>query len=253
MQITLIGSGNVATHLGKALAQAGHTIVQIFSHHVENAITLSHAIGGQPIAALEEITIGAEMYIIAVKDDKLKEVVDRLPLLTGIVVHTAGSVPLETLSRFEQNGILYPFQTFSKQKEVDFTSLPILIESNTPAVLTSLENVAKTISTNVLQASTKQRMQLHLAAVFACNFVNHMYRLSSDILTQANLPFSLLHPLITETTQKILSIPASEAQTGPARRGDVQVIQKHLDSLQQIPDVQMLYKLLSDDIMKKYL
>nr|WP_319397794.1 DUF2520 domain-containing protein [uncultured Carboxylicivirga sp.] len=251
MRIVLIGSGNVATHLGNALYEAGHKIVQVYSRSKENAINLSASIESTGITDLSKIDTSADIYIISVKDDALSEVAELMPKVEGLVVHTAGSVEIEVLSVFENYGVLYPFQTFTKASKVNFGSVPVLVESNTEKNTETLLNLGHTLSKNVLKADSKQRAQLHIAAVYSCNFVNLMYRLADDVLQESGLPFSLLQPLILETANKVQALSPSETQTGPASRDDQQTILKHKEVLADHNELSEIYNLLTDSILKR--
>lgn len=251
MRIVLIGSGNVGTHLGKALQQAGHSIVQVYSRTVVHAEELAGQLGAKPITDLADIDRSAEWFILSIKDDALQPLIEQLPVLEGLVTHTAGSVPMAILSRFQHHGVFYPFQTFSKSTDVDFKTIPILVEGNSRQTTNMLLPLAKEISAKAQLASSEQRGQLHIAAVFACNFVNHMYALADDLLKSHQLPFDLLIPLIKETAGKMENISPQLSQTGPASRNDQQIIAKHIKSLEYHPHHQELYQTLTRSILEK--
>lgn len=251
MRIVLIGSGNVATHLGKALQQAGHSIVQVYSRTVVHAEELAGQLGAKTITDLADIDRSAEWFILSIKDDALQPLIKQLPVLEGLVTHTAGSVPMAILSRFQHHGVFYPFQTFSKSTDVDFKTIPILVEGNSRQTTNMLLPLAKEISAKAQLASSEQRGQLHIAAVFACNFVNHMYALADDLLKSHQLPFDLLIPLIKETAGKMENISPQLSQTGPASRNDQQIIAKHIKSLEYHPHHQELYQTLTRSILEK--
>lgn len=247
LHITLIGAGNVAWHLGAALAR--HNIIDtVFSRHLHHAQQLAAITGGQAIDQPGQMPTGSDIYIMAVCDDAVAPLCEALPPLNGLVAHTSGSVPISSLQRFNRHGVFYPFQTFSKQKEVCMEEVPMLLEANTPSDLGLLGQLASSISNRVMEASSQQRLQLHIAAVFACNFTNHLYGIASDILGKASLPFDLLHPLLHETTQKACTMDPYLAQTGPAVRGDAQVVNKHLMLLRDHPQWQQLYRMMSLEI-----
>lgn len=250
MRIVLIGSGNVATHLGKALYEAGHEIVQVFSRTKENAINLSAVIESAGIVELNKIDLTADVYILSLKDDILSEVIDSLPMFDGLVCHTAGSVSIDVLGKFNNSGVFYPFQTLSKEKEVDFKTIPILVEAVDENGLRQLRRLASSISNQVSEVSSDQRQQLHVSAVFACNFVNHMYRLASDLLQQSNLSFELIKPLIKETAEKVMVLSPDQTQTGPASRNDQKIIDKHMGILKAKEPFESVYKLLTNSILE---
>ena len=251
MRIVLIGSGNVATHLGNALYEAGHKIVQVYSRSKENAINLSAGIESTGITELSKIVTDAEVYIISVKDDALQEVVEKMPKVTGVVVHTAGSVGIEVLDQFDDYGVFYPFQTFTKASKVVFHNIPVLVEGNNDQTTEILLNLGYALSKNVLKADSEQRAKLHIAAVYSCNFVNLMYRLADEVLQDSELPFSLLQPLIAETANKVQSLSPTETQTGPASRDDQQTILKHKEVLQGNKELTDIYELLTSSILKR--
>lgn len=248
--ITLIGAGNVATHFGKALLEKGFPINQVYSQTKDNAFTLASELNAMPCDDIKFITDESDVYIICIKDDCIKTIVDQLSFKNKIVVHTSGSVPMDVLSAFEKHGIFYPLQTFSKEKEVDITKVPFCIEANNSETEKVLLTFGESLSNNVQLVNSEQRKQLHLAAVFACNFSNRMYAIAEDILTQNNFDFDLLKPLIIETAKKIENNSAKAMQTGPAKRNDDAVIRNHLEMLESNKNYKEIYKLISESIMK---
>jgi len=249
-KIVIIGAGNVASHLGLALKKSGYNISQVYSRHIANAECLSSLVDAVAIDDLSKITVDADIYIISVSDGVVEAVANSMPMVEGIVVHTAGSIEMSVLDRFSLHGVLYPFQTFTKQKELDFYQVPLLVKGNVSFSNNTLLELAESISCNVQQASDSKRKALHISAVFACNFVNHLYALSDELLEKEGLNFSLLAPLIKETTQKALSMKPLYAQTGPAIRGDQAVINSHLKALKMDSFYHDIYLLLSDSIAK---
>ncbi|MDD3510904.1 MAG: DUF2520 domain-containing protein [Fermentimonas sp.] len=251
MKIVFIGSGNLATHLSVALKKSGNDIVQIFSKSIENAKLLASKLDAEPVDNIKSIRSEADLYIFSVKDDALLEVVKSMPLTGGIWVHTSGSLPLNLLSanKSEGYGVFYPLQTFSKSREVDFRSIPIFIEGESYHTQNILEETAKSISGNVRVLDSDNRCYLHLAAVFANNFSNHMYLLAAEILNHHDIPFDVLKPLIRETAAKVMEMDPKSAQTGPAIRYDEKIIQKHIDLIKD-SDTKEIYKLLSKSINK---
>ncbi len=250
MDIVLIGSGNVASHLGTALHHANHHIVQVYSRKQSNALELAEQLNAEAVSDFAKLHPLADLYVISVKDDVIAEVVEQLPATKGLVVHTAGSVSIDVLARFENYGVFYPFQTFIKGAKLQFDTIPILVEANTLANVSTLIELGNELSRSVLQASSEQRGALHISAVFACNFVNHMYRLGEDVLKDSGLPFELLHPLIKETANKVMKFSPSVAQTGPASRNDQQIIRKHLKQLEGQHELAQIYELLTNSIIK---
>jgi len=251
MRIVIIGSGNVATHLAKALYSAQQSIEQVYSRNISNAKLLAAEVGAKAIDDLQTIAPTADLYVVSVKDDALASVIANMPLVNGVVVHTAGSISVDVLVRFPNYGVFYPFQTFTKHSDIDFSQIPVLIESNSQSITKSLIGLASKLSNIVLEADSKQRGNLHISAVFACNFVNHMYRLADELLSVNDLPFGLLHPLIKETAEKVQKLPPSQTQTGPAGRNDVKIIEKHLDDLSGNTELYKIYETLTASIVKR--
>ena len=251
MRITLIGSGNVATHLGAALKNAGHQISQVWSRNLQNAALLAYHLKAEPINALDHISNATDLIIIAVKDDAVDDIASFISIKNVLVVHTCGAVGINMLEKyFEKAGVFYPLQTFSKNRELNFREVPLCIESTDKNSTDLLLDVARSISNQVSIVNSAQRKVLHLAAAFACNFPNYLYAAADEILRRENLDFNLLKPLILETALKVQHISPKEAQTGPAARGDEQTMQAHLDLLQHDPDLQQLYVKLSQAIIK---
>ena len=248
MRIVFLGSGNVATHMALALKALGHTIVQVYSRKKENAMELANQIGAEPVDQIARITSTADLYIFSIKDDALPGVIADMPHSEGVWVHTAGSVPMNVFSSYVKKfGVLYPLQTFSKQRTISFSGIPLFIEGNCMEVLTFLEVLAVSLSGNVHRLCSEKRAILHLAAVFAGNFSNHMYALADRIIAEENISFDVLRPLIAETTAKAMEFSPNEVQTGPAVRGDEKVMQAHLELL-NTPELRELYTQLSKSI-----
>lgn len=250
MKITMIGAGNVATHITLALAEKGHTILQVWSRTAEHARKLAERVGAASLTELGEIFTDADLYLFCVKDDALPQVITAMPETGGIWVHTAGSLPMELFATQKSDyGVIYPLQTFSRNRELSFQEIPLFIEGSTPANAAMLEQLAQALSHNVYRLPGDKRKKLHLAAVFACNFVNHLYALSAEILNEEELPFDVLLPLIAETAAKVREMAPVAAQTGPALRGDEKVMQQHLDQIVD-PHVREIYRLLSGSIVE---
>jgi predicted short-subunit dehydrogenase-like oxidoreductase (DUF2520 family) len=246
----MIGSGNMATQLGNALAKKGFNIRQVYSYTLENAEKLADQLNAYATNNLADIQTSADLYIIAVKDAVLHQVIEHLPQVKGIVTHTAGSMSMDLLLRFDKHGIIYPFQTFTKEREVDFSVIPILLETSEEEVYNDLKVFAKKISQTVIACDSNQRRQIHLAAVFACNFANHMYAIADGILQKNNISFDVIKPLIKETAEKVQEVAAENAQTGPAIRGDQNVIDKHLKLLSDDAELSALYRKLTNRIQR---
>ncbi|HAI75910.1 MAG TPA: DUF2520 domain-containing protein [Microscillaceae bacterium] len=253
-KITFIGSGNVAWHLAQQLEKQGYTIQEVFSRQLANAEKLARQLlCTQATDDLNFSKSKAQLFIIAVADDALPQVANQLILPPeAVVVHTSGTQPLAVLNAVSNpKGVFYPLQTFSKQRnEVKLTQAAFCLETQEEHTLEMLKQVAQSLSKNVFTLNSAQRKVLHIAAVFACNFTNHLWAVAHDIVSAENIPFDLLKPLITETVQKALQTEnPAKVQTGPAKRNDQQVLQNHADWLQNHhPELTSIYTLLSQHI-----
>lgn len=249
----MLGAGNVATHLSFALQNAGINISQVYSRTEDAAKLLSVQINATFTNKISDICTDADIYFYCLKDSVLAEIIPEIKALEAIHIHTAGSMNIDVFAPYFKNyGVLYPLQTFSKNKAVNFSEVPVFIEASNEKVEIKLNYLASLITTKVYQISSEQRIKLHLAAVFACNFTNYLYTLSSEIVAEAQLPFDILIPLITETADKIKILPPYDAQTGPAVRNDQNVILKHFSLLSESKDKYKIYKELTKQIYKKY-
>jgi|YelNatPaOPRAMG01_1025707.scaffolds.fasta_scaffold02520_25 predicted short-subunit dehydrogenase-like oxidoreductase (DUF2520 family) len=251
MNIVLIGAGNLGWHLASHLAEADLTIRQIVSKTPEHARKLGQLVNASFTINMEEIEPDADFYIYAVPDDQLPSVIKQNPVKTGIHCHTAGSLPIQLFeNQVENYGIFYPLQTFSKQKQIEFYNIPILLEANNKKTLLALQKLAAHLTNNTLLTTFQQRQALHLAAVFACNFSNNLYAIAEQMMNKVNLSFDLLIPLIHETVEKAVQLHPLQAQTGPASRNDQKVIETHLTLLQHDERLQTLYRLFTDNIQQ---
>lgn len=250
MKIVLIGAGNLATHLGKALHAAGHDMVQVFSRTMQSAETLASLLDAEPLTDMAQVRDDADVYIFSVKDSALEQLISQL--CGGekkVFLHTAGSMPMSVFrGKALHYGVLYPMQTFSKQREVDFSIIPCFIEANDEFAQKQIEGLAVQISHRVYQLSSEDRRYLHLSAVFACNFANHCYAVSQELLQQHGIPFDVMLPLIDETAAKVHGMTPKDAQTGPAVRYDENVIGKQIQLLENQPYFQKIYDCMSKSI-----
>lgn len=253
MKVVIIGSGNVATHLSLALASLeGIEICQVYSPTEAHAEILAERLNCDFVTDPAQIRKDADVYLFALKDQALETVIRAVPANNGLWLHTSGSMPMQVFAGYtERYGVLYPLQTFSKSREISFQGIPLFIECHREEDKNCLEELARRLSGKVCELSSEKRRSLHLAAVFACNFTNHIYALAEEILAKEGLSRDYLFPLIDETAAKVHELPAQEAQTGPAIRYDENIINKHLGMLADDPDVQTLYRLLSQSIHKK--
>ena len=245
IKVIIIGSGNVAQHLIKAFEKNKKIdVVQAFSRQKE---ALAHLLDSPKITNNFNDLEEADLYVIAVSDDAIASVSSQLPFENRLVVHTSGSVSLEALDKKNRNGIFYPLQTFSQKAEVDFSQIPICLESEMETDFEFLKEVAEMVSHNVYKINSEQRKALHVAAVFVNNFVNHLYQIGNEICLENKVTFEILHPLIQETANKILTLSPKEAQTGPAIRNDQQTIAAHLDFLKD-DNQKNIYQILTQSI-----
>lgn len=229
VKVIIIGSGNVAQHLIAAFHNSISTgdeieLAQVFSR---KANTLANVVDPDRITTNLAELVEADLYIIAVSDDAIGTVAAQLPFKNRLVVHTSGSVGLNVLDNDNRRGVFYPLQTFTKNKAVNFKTIPICLESENSTDFILLEKVAKMISDNVFAINSEQRKALHVAAVFVNNFTNHLYSIGNEICQENQVPFDILKPLILETAQKIMAISPQDAQTGPAKRNDLKTIEAH--------------------------
>lgn len=253
MRITLIGAGNLATHLGKALADAGNTIEQVYSRTMQSATRLAALLGCEAQTEIGNINTDSDVYVLSVSDSALPQIVPQLCAGRdgGIFVHTAGSIPADIFRRHARHyGVVYPMQTFSKEAILDFRKIPCFIEASDDGTLGVLQTMCREISDSVVPLGSDDRKYLHLAAVFASNFVNHCYNVASHIMRSHGIPFEYMYPLIDEVASKIHSMPPSDAQTGPAVRNDRNVIDRHLSLLSDEPEFREIYGIMSDGIHK---
>jgi predicted short-subunit dehydrogenase-like oxidoreductase (DUF2520 family) len=251
MRITIIGSGNVATHLAAAFKNAGHRIVQVYSRNLDNAALLAYHVKAEPIDDLAQIDAETDLFVISIKDDAIGLVAEQLAIHQKLMVHTSGATDMYALLAFSDNvGVFYPLQTFSKTKEVDFRTVPLCIEAADQTIAKTLKELAQTISNSVYDIDSAQRKTLHLAAVFACNFPNYLYNIAQQIMAQHQLDFNLIRPLILETAQKVQTALPATVQTGPAVRGDETTMNNHLQLLSDNAGLQQIYTLLSQGIIK---
>ncbi len=253
MRVVILGSGNVAAHLSRALHKAGVSIAQIYSRNLTSAQLLANEVNAAFCNITDSIIPNADVYIYAIKDDAISHLIDKVTNKKGIHIHVSGSTNISIFDNKKQHyGVIYPLQTLSKNKTIDFCTVPLFVEANSEASMKVIWEMSNKISGNVRKIDSKQRQSLHVAAVFACNFNNFLCNIAHDILENNNLEFELLQPLIAETAAKLQTMLPYEAQTGPAVRFDKQIIDKHIDFLSNNEDEQNLYATLSRMIYKKH-
>ena len=248
MQIVLIGSGNVAFHLAKAFTEAQIPVSQIFGRNTTELQKISEQFS---IPFSTETLADADLYIISVSDSSIAEVSSLIKNKNVLVTHTSGSVSREALSGNYRKSVFYPLQTFSKSKNLDYSKIPFFIDAENENDEEILKNLASKISKNVMLANDEKRKYIHLTAVFACNFVNHLYARAKEISDSQGIPFDYFLPLIDETTQKIHELEPKLSQTGPAIRNDEKVLKLH-ESLLTDEEKLKIYKTLNESILKMY-
>lgn len=251
----MLGAGNLGTHLTLALQNAGHQVLQIYSKTESSASELGEKAGVDWTTDINSLIKDADLYIYALKDSVLTSVMRDVKVSDDAIhVHTGGSVDIQIFQGVKKlYGVFYPLQTFTKVRPVDFKKIPLFIEGSAAGVLEQLHDLARSLSDTTYTINSEERLRLHVAAVFACNFVNHMYNIASDIVQETNLPFEVLLPLILETAGKVEDLHPADAQTGPAKRYDTNIIHKHLDLLRFHSEWGLLYQQLSQMIFQKHL
>lgn len=250
-KICFIGAGNLATHLSQALQKQGHNIIQVYSKSTDSALKLANILDTGYTTSTREISSNADLYCVALKDSAVHEVLSKIDFRNKLVIHCSGSLPLSIMTEYSDNiGVLYPLQTFSKNRAIDFNNIPLFVEANSDENENILLEIARTISNEVSVLKSAKRKSLHIAAVFACNFVNQMYSIAAEFLDASDISFDVLKPLIYETAQKVQEHNPKEVQTGPAIRFDENIINDHLHNLKDFPEYQELYKSISKSIFE---
>lgn len=252
-RVVVLGAGRVATHLVPALVGAGYRVAQVWSRTMASASALGQPLGISYTDDLTAVPADADIYIACVADGALPEVARQIVARvqrssrTPLFLHTAGSVSMDVWREAGATsyGILYPLQTFSKEREVDMREVSLFVEASDEASLMAVEALAHGLSGKVYRADSRRRALLHVAAVFACNFTNAMYDAAHQLLATDDIPFDVLLPLIDETAAKVHTLIPRDAQTGPAVRGDEAVMQSHIHRLAGMPDLQTLYARIS--------
>lgn len=253
--IAMIGAGNLAWHLAPELENAGHKITEVYSRNKKNAAALVKKLYNAEVnVSLDFSQSQADIFIMAVSDDAIEEIAPTIKLpANAMLVHTSGGQPLDKLgyAGTENIGVFYPLQTFSKAKQVSWSEIPILIEAENSQSTNRLYKLGKSISKNVQKVNAEKRLAIHVAAVISCNFPNFLMMLSEQLLKKEKLDFSLLKPLIAETFTKVLAIGPENSLTGPARRGDLETLDRHMNYLNQNSEISEIYHLLSQMILDK--
>lgn len=254
--VSIIGSGNLAWHLAPALDNAGYAVREVYSRNPKHAEALVERLYQATIKRTLDFSDSASrIFIVAVTDDAVPEVAQNLMLPEGaLLLHTSGSQPLSILDSApaDATGVLYPLQTFTKSKRVDLNAVPIFVETGDPLAEKTVVALARAISGSVNTISSTQREALHVAAVFASNFTNHMMTLARHVAVRNRLDFQWLKPLLAETFNKSLTLGPEAAQTGPAKRGDLEILDRHLEFLRQDEGLAEIYRVVSQDILDRY-
>lgn len=255
-KIAILGTGNVAWHFARTLENAGHVIAHVYDRDAGKAKKFALDYFNASIGdSLDLSDIEATLFILAVSDDAIEKIAQQLVLpQDALLVHTSGTVPLNVLgyAQTQNIGVLYPIQTLNKGLQTDFSHVPICIEGESEGTISLLNEVAGSFSSSVHLLSSKQRKVIHLAAVFACNFTNHLFSISKGILESNDMDFDLLKPLIVETLNKSFDIGPENAQTGPAKRGDIETLDNQFEALSNDPEVAEIYKMISQNIIDFY-
>jgi predicted short-subunit dehydrogenase-like oxidoreductase (DUF2520 family) len=256
MNVSFVGSGNLAWHLASALDNTDYPVKEVYSRNEKNAVALVQRLyHGQVKRTLDFSSSPSRIFIIAVSDDALQEVAQEIILPEdAMLLHTSGSRPLDVLqfAATSRIGVFYPLQTFTRHRKVDFTDVPFFVESEDQETEKIMLDMAKAISRKVFKISSGERKALHVAAVFASNFTNHMLTISRDILKARKLDFEWLKPLIAETVNNSLSLTPEQAQTGPARRGDLEILDNHIEFLRNDHAVSEIYRIITQHILDRY-
>ncbi|MDR2774370.1 MAG: DUF2520 domain-containing protein [Tannerella sp.] len=251
MKVVFIGAGNVAARMSLSMKDAGFSIIQVFSRTEDHARMLGEQLACGFVTETGHIRPDADIYVFSIKDDILPIITAEIPANNGLWLHTAGSVPVDVFNGYAKRyGVIYPLQTLSKERDTDFRRIPLFVEGNTEASEKDIRNIAKRISENVYSMTSEKRGYLHLAAAFACNFSNHMYRIATQILEEQGIDRKVLQPLIDETANKLYTMNPGKAQTGPAVRYDRDIINRHLALLND-PDIRNIYESISKNIHEK--
>lgn len=252
--VVMIGAGKLATNLCKALYRKGFRIVQVYSRTAEAASALAAVVEADYTTSFESITPDAKLYIVALTDSALIDNIDAIcrdKRPEALLVHTAGSVPMSVWEGHTSNyGVIYPMQTFNKEREVNFSEISFFIEASSVESAELLKRIAHTLSDKIYEVDSEKRKMIHLSAVFACNFTNHMYALADKILQRCDLPFDILLSLVDETARKVHELAPAKAQTGPALRFDRSIMERHEAMLADDTDMQTVYRMLSESIHK---
>lgn len=250
MRGVIIGSGNVARCFGSRLVRGGHKITQVYSLHLEHSGKLALEWHAAALRSLQDIDPFLDFYLLAVRDDVLSQVASALSVRSGILIHTSGSLPIEILQvSGAESGVIYPLQTIHSRTG-DQVEIPLLLEASSSSAMEGLKLLSASISETIREVSSPMRLHIHLAAVVSNNFISHLLNLWSRYCSQQGIDTSIFNPLVTETIRGAMQQDRERIQTGPAVRGDVLTIAKHLKLLENQPELQHLYKEFSESIRR---
>ncbi len=251
MNVVMIGTGNVATVLCKLMYTKGHCIEQIVGRDKTRVNNLAHLVEAKCCTNIKNIKLDASIYIIAVADDAVFSIAEQLHLQDKLVVHTAGSLSKHVLQKASCNyGVMWPLQTLRKETN-HLPEIPFIVDGSNELMVNRLQNFAETLSSKCFVANDEARIQLHLGAVVVSNFTNHLFALADDFCKKEQLDFQLLLPLINETVLRLKNHAPKDVQTGPAIRGDFETVEKHIELLNNYPQMQAFYEVFSKSISQK--
>ncbi|MCQ2960248.1 MAG: F420-dependent NADP oxidoreductase [Bacteroidales bacterium] len=253
MDVVIIGAGNVGTHFAKALQMAGANIIQVFSRTMKSAVELASEVSSSFTTDIQNVTQNADLYLLCVNDSTISPIIKQLQIGEKLIVHTSGCVGIDVFEGYALNyGCVYPVQSFSKFKDLNYNEIPVFVEANNDENQQVLIDLMRLITPHVQILSSQQRKYLHLSAVLLNNFTNHLCTLSEMMMKENQLQFDLLKPLLKETFEKIVKYSPYEAQTGPAVRGDEFILQKHRELLENHRDILEIYNAISYSIKKTH-
>ena len=255
MRISIIGNGNLAQNLAKTFLLSGHELIDM---HAKNPVLLNQFCNNNKINAVDKLAnlnTEIDILIISISDSAINEVVKALPRGDYSVFHTSGSISIEVFEKsdFSNYGVFYPLYSFSKDRQENFINIPIMIEFSNDFTQGVIEELSKSISNNVSYVNSAEREIYHLTGIFANNFTNHLLALTQELVIKHNLDFEQVKPIVEQTANKIISAKnISKIQTGPAKRGNVQIINQHLKLLENDDELMQIYKELSQSIIRKH-
>lgn len=249
--ISLIGSGRLAAALGIGFLERGIRIDQVYSRNIEHAKNLAEKLNAKPLDSLHLLHQHTDLVLIVVSDQAISEIASQISIKHIPAVHCSGSQEMALLQSFEKHGVLYPPQTFSFDFRVNLEQTPFFLEANDSQFLAELKELVARISLHVHDAGSERRLRIHLAAVFANNFTNHFYKIAEDLLKEENLSLDILFPIMQETLNKLKLMSPEKAQTGPAMRNDLKVLEKHRELLMNHPEYLKIYSFVSESILNR--